>query len=65
LTPHGKSTAPLPETQRRTRTGVRSASEEETKLREETVRADLGQKEAELERSSKERMEHMEGEKPK
>jgi len=40
-------------------------AEEEPKPREETVRADLGQKEAELERSGKERMEHMEGEKPK
>src|SRR5262249_26116359 len=50
--------SPIPKTRRRTRTGVRSAPEAETKLREETVRADLGQKEAELKRSSKERMEH-------
>jgi hypothetical protein len=38
---------------------------EEAKPRKETVRGDLGQKEAELEKAGKERMEHMEGEKPK
>jgi hypothetical protein len=38
----------------------RCAEEEPTK---ETVRADLGQTEAELEKAGKERMEHMEGEK--
>jgi hypothetical protein len=40
-------------------------AEEEPKPRKKTVRADLGQKEAELEKAGKERMEHMEGEKPK
>ena len=40
-------------------------AEEEPKSRKETVRGDLGQTEAELEKAGKERMEHMEGEKPK
>jgi hypothetical protein len=35
------------------------------KPRKETVRGDLGQTEAELEKAGKERMKHMEGEKPK
>jgi hypothetical protein len=40
-------------------------AEEEPKPMKETVRGDLGQTEAELEKTGKERMEHMEGEKPK
>jgi hypothetical protein len=40
-------------------------AEEEPKPRKETVRGDLGQTDAELEKAGKERMEHMEGEKPK
>jgi hypothetical protein len=39
--------------------------EEEPQPRKETVRGDLGQKEAELEKKGKERMQHMEGERPK
>jgi hypothetical protein len=39
-------------------------AEEEPKPTKETVRGDLGQTEAELEKAGKERMEHMEGEKP-
>jgi hypothetical protein len=38
-------------------------AEEEPKPTKETVRGDLGQTEAELEKAGKERMEHMEGEK--
>jgi hypothetical protein len=40
-------------------------SEEERKPRKDTARGDLGQTEAELEKTGKERMEHMEGAKPK
>jgi len=40
-------------------------AEEEPKPTKETVRGDLGQTEAELEKAGKERMEHMEGEKAK
>ncbi len=40
-------------------------AEEEPKPRKETVRGDLGQTEAELEKAGKERMDHMEGEKRK
>jgi hypothetical protein len=40
-------------------------AEEEPKPTKEAVRGDLGQTEAELEKAGKERMEHMEGEKPK
>jgi hypothetical protein len=39
-------------------------AEEEPKPTKEAVRGDLGQTEAELEKEGKERMEHMEGEKP-
>jgi hypothetical protein len=39
--------------------------EEEPKPRKETVRGDLGQTEAELEKAGEEQMEHMEGEEPK
>jgi hypothetical protein len=40
-------------------------AEGEPKPKKETVRGDLGQTEAELEKAGKERMDHMEGEKPK
>jgi hypothetical protein len=40
-------------------------AEDEPKPTKETVRGDLGQTEADLEKAGKERMEHMEGEKPK
>ena len=40
-------------------------AEEEPKPRKETMKGDLGQTEAELEKAGKERMEHMGGEKPK
>jgi hypothetical protein len=40
-------------------------AEEELKPSNETVRGDLGQTEAELEKAGKERMDHIEGEKPK
>ena len=39
-------------------------AEEAPKPTKETARGDLGQTEAELEKAGKERMEHMEGEKP-
>jgi hypothetical protein len=44
---------------------VGRCAEEEPKPRKETVRGDLGQTEAELEKAGKERMEHMEGKEPK
>jgi hypothetical protein len=39
-------------------------AEDEPKPTKETVRGDLGQTEADLEKAGKERMDHMEGEKP-
>jgi hypothetical protein len=39
-------------------------AEEEPKPRKEAVGRDLGQTEAQLEKAGKERLEHMEGEKP-
>jgi hypothetical protein len=40
-------------------------AEEEPEPKKETVKGDLGQAEAELEKAGKERMEHMEREEPK